>query len=84
MYTQEVTVNNEVGLHARPATYFIQKLFNAYWCGPPSGVTRTSSWTCVDHLVSRLPPPTNNALFRLALTAAAPLMGLSLAGDGNS
>ena len=25
MYTKEVTVNNEVGLHARPATYFIQK-----------------------------------------------------------
>lgn len=25
MFTQEVTVNNEVGLHARPATYFIQK-----------------------------------------------------------
>jgi len=25
MYTQEVTVSNEVGLHARPATYFIQK-----------------------------------------------------------
>ena len=25
MYTQEVTVKNEVGLHARPATYFIQK-----------------------------------------------------------
>ena len=25
MYTQEITVNNEVGLHARPATYFIQK-----------------------------------------------------------
>ena len=24
-YTQEVTVNNEVGLHARPATFFIQK-----------------------------------------------------------
>ena len=24
MFTQEVTVNNEVGLHARPATYFIQ------------------------------------------------------------
>ena len=28
------------------------------WCGPPSGVTRTSPWTCVDHLVSRLPPTT--------------------------
>ena len=25
MYTQEITVNNEVGLHARPAPYFIQK-----------------------------------------------------------
>ena len=25
MFTQDVTVNNEVGLHARPATYFIQK-----------------------------------------------------------
>ena len=25
MYAQEVTINNEVGLHARPATFFIQK-----------------------------------------------------------
>ena len=25
MYTQNVTINNEVGLHARPATFFIQK-----------------------------------------------------------
>ena len=25
MYTQEVTINNEVGLHARPATHFIRK-----------------------------------------------------------
>ena len=25
MYTQEVTVTNEVGLHAKPATYFIRK-----------------------------------------------------------
>ena len=25
MFTQEVTVNNEVVLHARPATYFLQK-----------------------------------------------------------
>ena len=29
MYTQEITVNNEVGLHARPATFFIQKA-NSY------------------------------------------------------
>ena len=25
MYVKEITVKNEVGLHARPATYFIQK-----------------------------------------------------------
>ena len=25
MYTREITVKNEVGLHARPATYFSQK-----------------------------------------------------------
>ncbi len=25
MYTQNVTIHNEVGLHARPATFFIQK-----------------------------------------------------------
>ena len=25
MVTQEVTINNEVGLHERPATFFIQK-----------------------------------------------------------
>ena len=31
MYSKEVTVENEVGLHARPATFFIQKAneFNA-------------------------------------------------------
>ena len=36
-------------------TRLIGKLFNAYPCGPPSGVTRTSAWASVDHLVSRLP-----------------------------
>lgn len=25
MYVKEVTINNQVGLHARPATFFIQK-----------------------------------------------------------
>lgn len=32
MYTKEIAVNNEVGLHARPATYFIQKA-NEFKCG---------------------------------------------------
>ena len=32
MCTQEITVNNEVGLHARAATFFIQKA-NEFKCG---------------------------------------------------
>ena len=32
MYAKEITVKNEVGLHARPATYFIQKA-NEYKSG---------------------------------------------------
>ena len=39
-----------------------RKLFNAYRCGPPSRVTGTSSWTSVDHSVSRLPPPTQRPI----------------------
>ena len=40
----------------------IQKLFNAYWFGPPCRVTGTSPWPRVDHPVSRLPPPTRRPL----------------------
>ena len=39
-------------------THLIGRLFNAYPFGPPSRVTGTSAWTCVDHSVSRLPPRT--------------------------
>lgn len=31
MYTREAAVNNQVGLHARPATFFIQKA-NEFKC----------------------------------------------------
>ena len=41
-------------------THLIGKLFNAYPFGPPSRVTGTSTWTCVDHSVSRLPPMTKS------------------------
>ena len=60
-------------------TQFIQKLFNAYWCGPPYRVTGTSPCPCVDHSVSRLPPATPNALFRLAFATAACVFTLNLA-----
>ena len=32
MYVKDVTVQNQVGLHARPATFFIQKA-NEHTCG---------------------------------------------------
>lgn len=32
MVIREVTINNQVGLHARPATFFIQKA-NEFKCG---------------------------------------------------
>lgn len=32
MFSKEVVVNNQVGLHARPATFFIQKA-NEFKCG---------------------------------------------------
>ena len=60
-------------------TQVIQKLFNAYWSGPPSRVTGTSPCPCVDHSVSRLPPATPNALFRLAFATAACVFTLNLA-----
>ena len=60
-----------------PTHNLIQKLFNAYWLGPPSRVTGTSPWTCVDHSVSRPPHPTLGALFRLAFTAVARLSRLT-------
>ena len=44
MYTQEITVNNEVGLHARPATFFIQKaneFKSGIWVGIVKGTTIT-------------------------------------------
>ena len=61
----------------------IRKLFNAYRFGPPSRVTATSSCPCVDHSVSRLPPPTARPLRTRFRSGSAP-QALSLAGDGNS
>ena len=38
MFSKEVTVNNQVGLYARPATFFIQKA-NEYSLGITRGTT---------------------------------------------
>ena len=63
-----------------------QRLFvrNAYSFGPPFRVTGTSSWTCVDHSVSRLPPLTQSPVSdSLSLRLGMSLI-LNLARDGNS
>ena len=56
-----------------PHPRLIQKLFNAYWFGPPEGVTPPSAWPRVDHLVSRLLLPTKRPLqTRFRFGSAAP------------
>ena len=61
----------------------IRKLFNAYRFGPPTCVTTSSSCPCVDHSVSRLPPPTKRPI-RTRFRSGSVSETLSLAGDGNS
>ena len=50
MYVKEVTVENQVGLHARPATFFIQKA-NEYkssiWVEKEERRVNTKSILCV-------------------------------------
>ena len=63
-----------MAFHSYP--HLIRKLFNAYRFGPPSRVTGTSTWTRVDHSVSRLPPRTkcpNSDSLSLRLPASIPL-----------
>jgi hypothetical protein len=49
-----------VWLAFHPYPQFIQKLFNVYWFGPPFRFNGTSTWSWVDHKVSRLPPLTKH------------------------
>ncbi len=51
-----------VWLAFHPYPQFIQKLFNVYWFGPPSRFNMTSTWSWVDHKVSRLPPLTEHPI----------------------
>ena len=47
-----------VWLAFHPYPQVIQRLFNAWWFGPPLCVTTASTCPWVDHRVSRLPPLT--------------------------
>ena len=70
-----------IGLSLLPQ--LIRKLFNAYRFGPPYRVTGTSSWSSVDHLVSRLPPATIRPL-QARFHCGSGAERLNLAADGNS
>ncbi len=70
-----------LAFHSYP--HLIQAFFNRPWFGPPSGVTRTSTWTWIDRTASGLWHATS-ALFRLGFPAATDLTALNLATHHNS
>ena len=54
-------------------------VFNPYWFGPPRGVTHASSWSWIDHTVSRIPlhtlaPCSDSLSLRVRLLKAYPCM----------
>ena len=55
MYTREITVKNEVGLHARPATYFIQKA-NEFKSGIWVEKEERRPWHALLSVISEVPP----------------------------
>ena len=67
-----------------PYPHLIQRFFNISWFGPPRHLTAASSWTWVDHLVSRLPQVTQFALFRLAFASVTSLKDLAWLPTSNS
>ena len=59
MVTQEVTINNEVGLHARPATFFIQKaneFKSGIWVEKDERRVDAKSLACCPSASRRAPP----------------------------
>lgn len=60
-----------------PYAQLIPEIFNSHEFGPPCGVTRTSTWPCVDHPASGY--NTRNLVARFGLAfAPAPPIGLAL------
>ena len=64
-----------VWLVFRSYSQLIQAVFNPHWFGPPYRFTDISSWSRIDHTVSRLPHVTN-ALFGLAFAVRSFLKNL--------
>ena len=68
MFVKDVTVQNQVGLHARPATFFIQKaneFKSSIWVEKEERRVNAKSLLGVLSLVSEAPP---SASLRTALT----------------
>ena len=73
----------QVWLAFHPYPQVIQRLFNVNWFGPPLPVTATSTCSRVDHLVSRLLPPTIRPV-KTRLPFDCVPKTLNLAGDSHS
>src|ERR1700726_4938312 len=58
----ERTSYHGILLAFHPYPQLIQAVFNQHWFGPPSAVTRISSWPRVDHPASRLIPATERPI----------------------
>ena len=73
--------HTRLAFHSYP--HLIQDFFNSLWCGPPTGVTRSSTWTWIDRMASGLQHATY-ALFRLGFPTGPNLVVLILATYRNS
>lgn len=73
--------HTRLAFHSYPQ--LIQGFFNRLWFGPPTDVTRSSTWSWIDRMASGLLCQTY-ALFRLAFATATHLPVLNLARHNNS
>ena len=73
--------HTRLAFHSYP--HLIQAFFNRLWFGPPTGVTRSSTWTWIDRMASGLWHAIYT-LFRFAFAAAPDLGVLNLTAYHNS
>ena len=69
--------HTRLAFHSYPQ--LIQGFFNRLWFGPPTGVTRSSTWSCVRHAASVYPEPGSNSPFDSCL--CSPFFRHSIASE---
>ena len=71
-------------MHFQPSPQVIPSVFNPSGFGPPRSITRASTCSWVDHVVSRLPPTTNCRPVQTRFPYGFGPKSLNQAADGNS